>query len=326
MQRNLFLLLFCFLLPPFLFAQQGDSALQSGKNIPDTELNNRDTANGIQKIRQTVSGSATDTSQSKTDSIRNAALQSISPLIKNPTERAINHLKWINQNATPVYFVSEERNVEGKEGFFYAFCGFLFLLGLFKTFYQNYFSNLFRVYFNTSLRQSQLSEQLLQARLPNLIMNIFFVISGGVFLWQLFSSNFKIKVEPQFFLQMCIAAVAFIYLVKFIFLKFIGWISGRSQDTDHYIFIIFLLNKLLGLLLIPFIILIEFGKPEWFPVIRILALLTIAALILTRYFQSYGIIGQRLTIRPFHFLVYVIGAEILPLALLYKASVDYFIR
>lgn len=80
------------------------------------------------------------------------------------------------------------------------------------------------------------------------------------------------------------------------------------------------------MLLIPFVILFEFGKPEWFSIVKILALLTIGALIVTRYFKSYGLIGQKLSLRPLHFLIYITGSEVLPLLLLYKASVYYFIR
>ena len=63
---------------------------------------------------------------------------------------------------------------------FYLIAGIVLLLAFFKYFNSRYFTNLFRVFFNTSLRQSQLTDQLLQAKLPSLLFNLFFILSGGI--------------------------------------------------------------------------------------------------------------------------------------------------
>lgn len=241
-------------------------------------------------------------------------------------ERILKENKFLNSTAKPQFFIIQEREPVGKEFLFYAICGLLLLLGIFKTFYRHYSSNLFRVYFNTSLRQTQLSEQLLQARLPSFLLNVFFVIVAGVFLWQLFvhfdEAN---RFGTGMLLQFCIIAVALIYLIKYCFLKFIGWVAGISDMMDHYIFIIFMVNKLLGILLLPFIILLAFGNSGWLGTVKTFALLGIGLLFLSRYAKSYGLMGQKISIRPFHFILFFIGAELIPLALLYKATIDYFI-
>ena len=46
--------------------------------------------------------------------------------------------------------------------FFYIMAGLLLFLGIMKTVYSRYFTTLFRVFFNTSLRQTQLTDQLEQ--------------------------------------------------------------------------------------------------------------------------------------------------------------------
>ena len=76
--------------------------------------------------------------------------------------------KFINyRNAEPPLMIKKLR--KGKEWIFYLFCIDILLLGIFKVFYTKYFNNIFRVFFNTSLRQNQLTDILLQARLPSLI-------------------------------------------------------------------------------------------------------------------------------------------------------------
>ncbi len=325
MIRNIILGLICSLFACGCYAQQSDTLSGRKLNTRDSISQTMDSLSSA----DTLVGKKHDSTKGSVEKVGDSDVTKIAVPYSvggNITERVMQQLKWINNKSTPIFFVSEERKTQGKEIFFYSLCGFLFLLGLFRLFNQAYFTNIFRVYFNTSLRQGQLSEQLVQAKLPNLIMNTFFVIVAGVFLWQLFSADFKSKADPLTLLEVCIAAVAVVYLFKFVFLKFIGWISGFYQSTDYYIFIIFLLNKIIGMLLIPFVILFEFGKPEWFSIVKILALLTIGALIVTRYFKSYGLIGQKLSLRPLHFLIYITGSEVLPLLLLYKASVYYFIR
>ena len=84
--------------------------------------------------------------------------------------------KFINARDKPVYIIAAEKNFTGKEFLFYSLCILVLILGVFKTFYRGYFNNLFRVFFNTSLRQTQLTDQLLQAKLPSFILNIFFTI------------------------------------------------------------------------------------------------------------------------------------------------------
>lgn len=242
------------------------------------------------------------------------------------TERILKENKFLNSTGSPQFFIIQERKPVGKEFLFYAICSLLLLLGVFKTFYRHYFSNLFRVYFNTSLRQTQLSEQLLQARLPSFLLNVFFVIVTGIFLWQLFvhfdEAN---RFGAGLLLQFCIITVALVYVIKYCFLKFIGWVAGISDLMDHYIFIIFMVNKLLGILLLPFIILLAFSNPAWLGTVKTFALLGIGLLFLSRYAKSYGLVGQKISIRPFHFVLFFIGAELIPLALLYKATIDYFI-
>ena len=243
------------------------------------------------------------------------------------TGRALRNNRWINTTAAPVLFVSTEKHLPGKEIFFYAMCALLLLLGLFKTFYSHYFSNIFRVYFNTSLRQSQLSEQLLQARLPSFLLNIFFIIIAGIFVWLLFRYRVGAAIEQPFLLlQICIAAVAGIYLIKFCFLKFIGWVSGITAATDYYIFIIFLVNKILALVLLPFLILLAFGNEAWFSIVERLAILSVGALLVSRYVKSFALAGNKLSVKPFHFLLFIAGAEIIPVLLMYKVAVDYFLK
>jgi len=232
--------------------------------------------------------------------------------------------QWIN-NSEPVYHIEIERDFRGKEFMFYVICILVLLLGIFKTIFSKYFNDLFRVYFNTSLRQTQLTDQLLQAKLPSLLLNVFFVFSAGIYIWLLFSHYHPPDINTQFLLPLCIFTVAAVYVIKYILLKFTGWVTDIKSTTENYIFVIFLVNKILGIFLLPFVILLAFAPEEWLPFVTTISLLFIGLFFLSRYAKSYGLIEKRIQVNPFQFVLYIIGAEIVPLLILYKIATDYIV-
>jgi len=112
-----------------------------------------------------------------------------------------------------------------------------------------------------------------------------------------------------------------VYIAKFMSLKFTGWVTGYKEVTNTYIFIIFLINKILGVLLLPFVIIIAFSIPSLITASVVLSLLVISLMFLLRFFRSYGLLQNKLKISRFHFFMYVIGVEIIPLLLIYKALI-----
>ncbi|MEO6683426.1 MAG: DUF4271 domain-containing protein [Ginsengibacter sp.] len=242
------------------------------------------------------------------------------------TESVLGRNTMINTKDQGTYFLQEVRVVSGKEFTFYFLCIVLFILGLFKTFYSLYFNNLFRIFFNTSLRQSQLTDQLSQAQFPSFVLNIFFTISAGTYIWLLFSHFNKIQsIKSQTLLMICLISVIVVYLIKFILLKFIGWLAGMQKMVDNYIFVIFLVNKILGVLLLPFVILLAFASPEWIPSIIALSGLFILLFFLSRYVKSYSALETKISMNFAHLIIFVVGAEILPLLIFYKIAVDYIV-
>ncbi len=235
--------------------------------------------------------------------------------------------KILNSSGEPVSFAVKTRKQEQDDLMFYFILGIALLLAFLKFFYNRYFSNLFRVFFNTSLRQSQLTDQLLQAKLPSLLFNLFFFISSGLFVYILLSHYQLIGPDNKWVLIFSsIALLSFIYLVKYATLKFTGWITGLKDITNIYVFIIFLINKIIGIFLIPIIIILTYSGPEIAKIVVLISLLSILIFLLLRYIRSYSLLQNRLKISRFHFLLYVTGIELLPLLLVYKALMVYLTK
>ena len=150
-------------------------------------------------------------------------------------------------------------------------------------------------------------------------MNIFFLLTGGLYA-SLLLKYYKYEADSNFWIQTlyCIAILALIYTGKFLLLKFTGWVFNLSKATDTYIFIVFLVNKMLGMLLLPFLVLISFYTGQAQQVFVTLSLILVVVLLAYRFIFSFVPIRAEIKVNPFHFFLYLCAFEIAPLLLIYK--------
>jgi len=248
--------------------------------------------------------------------------------IKNKAIVETKNLKSINQvvdanylldaNSSSIAFSQQEHINNSVQSLFYFIVSLFLLLGLLKVAFNKYFNNMIRVFFNTSLRQSQLSDQLLLAKLPSLLFNILFFIIAGSYVFLLINEIKSIQESYWQSLFYCIVCFLIIYLIKYIVLLISGWLTGYRQEAENYIFIVFLSNKVLSFFLLPMIAIIAFADSDVSYVVKILSYIAIAFMVLLRYTRAFGVLNHNLSITRFHFFLYIIGVEILPIFLIYK--------
>ena len=235
--------------------------------------------------------------------------------------------KLLNTEGGPVSQAAALKKVRSDNAFFYLITGIVLLIAFLKYFYSRYFTNLFKVFLNTSLRQNQITDQLLQAKLPSFLFNIFFVISGGVYVYILLLHYRLFSTDNKWVLIFSsIALMGMVYFIKFCTLKFTGWITGLESEVNIYVFVTFLINKIMGIFLVPFIIILSFSEIEIAKIAALASLMSIGVFFLLRFFRSYGLIQNQLKISKFHFFLYITGLEILPLLLIYKALMVFLTK
>lgn len=227
----------------------------------------------------------------------------------------------------PPSFLSTEKtrtNNSNDELIFYLLLFICAALAFMKVFYNRYFNTLFRVFFNTSLRQSQLTDQLLQSTLTSLLFNLLFMISGGVYLFFLLEHfHFLTREHMGFSMFICMLILIATYAGKHLVLKLIGWITGQSDLIEEYVFIVFLINKMLGILLLPLVILIAFTDKPLHDFFTTLSLILVGLMFSIRFLRAYGSLRRRVKISSMHFLLYILAVEILPLLILYKLALHF---
>jgi len=276
------------------------------------------------EAQQADSLHVSDSFSLKQDSLRPVVLPdtSVQAVVKAPVVQLQN--RFLDTGTTPVSLSVDFRKGTNTDSLFYLIAGVVLLLACFRFFYNRYFTNLFRVFFNTSLRQSQLTDQLLQAKLPSLLFNLFFVISGGIYAYILLTHYALIQDDKRWLMiGASTAVIGITYLVKYSTLKFTGWITGLKDITNTYVFVIFLINKIIGIFLVPFIVILTFSDPVVIKIGVIVSLLCIGLFLLLRFFRSYGLLQNQLKISRFHFVLYIAGIEIIPLLLIYKGLMLY---
>ncbi|MES2881132.1 MAG: DUF4271 domain-containing protein, partial [Bacteroidota bacterium] len=211
------------------------------------------------------------------------------------------------------------RQWQGKEGVFYSLLALLIFFALIKNGFYRYLQDLLKTFFRTSVRQRQVKDQMLQSPLPSLLLNIFFLLSTGMFL-ALLLQHYGLGVQFNFWLLFlyCGAALALMYLAKFLVLKVMGWVFGASEAADTYIFVVFSANKIIGIALLPVVVIIGFNTGGINQIAVAFGAIMILGLFAYRYFLSFVSVHHQVNIGFFHFLVYLAVFEISPLLLINK--------
>lgn len=213
----------------------------------------------------------------------------------------------------------ETRHFKGKDALFYTLIVLLMLFAFLRRAFPKYFTDLFRLFFRTTLKQRQIREQLMQTPLPSLLLNGFFVICGGLYAVFLLI-HFKLVEEQDFWLFFLYSGLGLsvIYLVKFIGLKIMGWIFGLEEASNSYIFIVFIINKVIAVFLLPFLFLLAFLNGGGYHVALLLSWIVVGGLFLYRFILTYTAVHNQVRFNPFHFFLYLCAFEIAPLLLIYK--------
>jgi len=229
-----------------------------------------------------------------------------------------------NFTGKPVQQPFEIHRSNSKDSLFYLLLGILFYFALVRIFFEKYFGNLMTLFFRVSLRQQQIREQVLQTPLPSLLLNILFIITGGLYAcFLLHYSRFGAGINFWILYFNCMIGLGVIYLVKFLILKFCGWVFNITRATDTYIFVVFLVNKMLGIFLLPFLILITFSGPDAREIFITVSLVMVFVLLTYRVLAAYRPVRNEIKLTPFHFFLYLCAFEIAPLLLIYKVLLTY---
>jgi hypothetical protein len=231
---------------------------------------------------------------------------------------------YFNFFGQPVHIRSEKYERESYDSIFYLLILMLFYFALVKLFFSKYLANLLTLFFRASMRQQQLREQVLQAPFPSLLLNNLFVISGG--LYGAFLLRFYRFGSPDdfwLFFMYCAVLLAVLYLLKYLLIRLTGWIFNIGRTAETYLFVVFMTNKIIGIFLLPFLVLISFSGPVISEIAITISIIMTGVFYIYRFLGSFSILHKEIKISGLHFILYLCAFEIAPLLLIYKVLVNY---
>jgi len=219
----------------------------------------------------------------------------------------------------PLQLISTRKQWSGKEFFFYILLVLLLFFAVIKNAFSRYFKDLLKLFFRTTIQHRQVKEQLMQAPLPSLLLNILFFFTGALFL-NIVLQHYGLGTAYNFWLLSlyCALGLAAIYLVKFITLKIAGWLFRLQDAIEAYIFIVFATNKIIGIVLLPLVVLLAFTGGDLNEAVLTMSLLLVGGVFVYRFFLSYMSIHRQIKIELFHFFLYLCAFELIPLLLINK--------
>ena len=220
--------------------------------------------------------------------------------------------------------IMKHRHYRDRSADFYLLSGMLIILGLIRFSNARYFNNLFGALLNPTRSNRQLKEQIQATKLSNLLMNIFFTISAGVYIYYIvmaFAPQRLGTLSPSVLLILLVVGMMVIYLGKYAVIRFSGWAFRLEGITDFYLFNVFLINKIIAIAKLPFIVLKAFGDPVYAQPLALASFILIGVLFVNRYTRSWQVFGSFFQYSKFHFFMYLCASELLPLAVLMKLLV-----
>lgn len=230
--------------------------------------------------------------------------------------------KYLPFQAPALQQFSQERKRESHELLFYILTGLVGMLAAIRLIFPKYFKNLFLLVMQTSVRQKQTREQLLQNNLASILLNCLFLASAGLYISLLVQYKHWINLPFYQLVAYSSLLLLVVYLGKFLFLSFSGWVFNVSEATNAYTFIVFLVNKVLGIILIPFVLVLTYSPEPFMKVATTISLGICSMLFVYRYLIGFGAIRNNLKVSALHFFLYLCAVELLPLVLIYKLLLD----
>ncbi|MBP6334596.1 MAG: DUF4271 domain-containing protein [Bacteroidia bacterium] len=201
---------------------------------------------------------------------------------------------------------------------------FILVLGAYtwlRIFYNKYFNQLIQAFVNTNLTNQIVRDENILVQRASILLALTFNVIAALFLyllsleigWELGTIGYGFK-RFLFFITIVSAA----YTVKFLILKIIGWLFDLDKEMATYIFNIFLINNILGLVLVPIVALMAYNPIIETHFLAELSLWLIGCAFIYRLFRGMltGISVSGFS--PLYLFLYLCTLEIAPLLVLIR--------
>jgi hypothetical protein len=193
----------------------------------------------------------------------------------------------------------------------------------FRYFFHKIFTQLVSAFFNTTAANQIVRDESVLLQRASLILSVLSYAMMGLFLYRIsYHFHWQIPFFQTGLLRFTLFSllVALAYSLKMVAVRFLSTIFDQERPAAHYIFILFLMVMMCGLILLPANILLAYAPdpiPQW-TLIATFVILTL--LFLYRLIKAASIWLSIPGSSIFHLFLYFCAFEIAPLLIIWKVG------
>lgn len=192
-----------------------------------------------------------------------------------------------------------------------------------KVFYSRIFNQLFKAFVSPTVTYQVVRDENVLLQRATVMLSVIFYLIGALFLYQLsmwfnWHNNFAGEGFSRFLIfALFLSAV---YSFKMLFLKVMSFVFNIDRAVATYIFTIFLINNVTGIILIPLVAAIAFMAGGWTDALIKISLFSVAGALLYRLIRGFGIGMGIPHFSIFYLILYFCTLEIAPLLVIFKLA------
>jgi hypothetical protein len=195
----------------------------------------------------------------------------------------------------------------------------LIILAWLKLFFHKFINQTVASLWNFQLSKKESRDQNVFSRRVAFILNLNFIIIGGLFIYLVFS-HFRInpfQLKPFFLYLFSTGFVTILLLIRQILLLLTGFIFNQQETFREYLHQILLIYKNIGIIFIPLIICIAYIHDDLRIYLIIIGIALFILAYLFRFIKGIQIIIKK-DVLLFYLILYLCTLEILPVVIYCK--------
>jgi hypothetical protein len=227
--------------------------------------------------------------------------------------------QWYSLSIPKVGLYSAKKVRPNLEWIFYSFLFLLLFVAILGRYSNGLLRKIWKIYLNDGFIFRQSKAQMAQQPVVSIALNILFVFSGGLFIF------FGMQWDHQFtgalrwyILFSSFAVIASIYFLKSIFFRILGWAFGQEEAFEDYLFVVFLNNKMMGLIFLLASCLMAFSSTTLSIFIFKFTVFLIVLMLLYRLLRGFQVFSRQSKVGLFTLLLAFMSFELIPTAIIVK--------
>jgi hypothetical protein len=192
---------------------------------------------------------------------------------------------------------------------------------LLKVFYSKIFFQIFKAFVNNNTANQIVRDENLLVQRASILLSVICYLVFALFTYKVtqyyqYDNQYIGKAFAKFLFISIFIAIS--YSIKMISLKIFGYIYNYEKPAASYIFNLFLVNNVLGIVLLPLLILLTYFNNNYFLILLNFSLALIILFFLYRILKGILIWTSTIRYNLFYLFLYICALEIAPLLIIFK--------